>query len=136
MTARFLADESALARMSVPAVAHRLGPLLADDLIATCAIVDLEVLYSARGPADYEAIWEERRALEDALITPAVMRRGLQVQRILASRSRHRLPIPALMVAAAAESAGLAILHYDADYEHIPEVTGQAQKWVAPRSTL
>ncbi|MBM3694755.1 MAG: PIN domain nuclease [Actinobacteria bacterium] len=136
MTARFLADTSALSRMTVPAVAQRLGPPLAEGLIATCAIVDLEVLYSARGPADYETIREERRALEDAPITPSVMQRALEVQRILATRGRHRLPIPDLIVAAAAESAGLAILHYDADYERIAEVTGQAHRWVAPRGTL
>ena len=136
MTARFLADTSALARMSLPAVARRLGPMIADGLVATCAIVDLEVLFSARGPADYEAIWEERRALEDVPITPGVMWRALGVQRALSAGGRHRLPIPDLMVAAAAESAGLAVLHYDADYERIAAVTGQAQQWVAPRGTV
>ena len=136
MTARFLADKSALARMDTPAVATRLGPLLTEGLVATCAVVDLEVLYSARSPADYEALREERRAFPDVPITPAVMERALQVQRLLARKGRHRVPIPDLIIAATAESAGLAVLHYDADYEHIATATGQPHRWVVPRGTV
>jgi len=136
VTARFLADKSALARMDTPAVATRLGPLLTEGLVATCAVVDLEVLYSARSPADYEALREERRAFPDVPITPAVMERALQVQRLLARKGRHRVPIPDLIIAATAESAGLAVLHYDADYEHIATATGQPHRWVVPRGTV
>ena len=136
MTARFLADKSALARMDTPAVATRLGPLLTEGLVATCAVVDLEVLYSARSPADYEALREERRAFPDVPVTPAVMERALQVQRLLARKGRHRVPIPDLIIAATAESAGLAVLHYDADYEHIATATGQPHRWVVPRGTV
>jgi predicted nucleic acid-binding protein len=136
VNARFLADKSALARMDTPAVATRLGPLLTEGLVATCAVVDLEVLYSARSPADYEALWEERRAFTDVPITPAVMERALQVQRLLARKGRHRVPIPDLIIAATAESAGLAVLHYNADYEHIATTTGQPHRWVVPRGTV
>ena len=79
MNPRFLADKSALARMKEPAVASRLGPLLQEGLVATCAVVDMEVLYSARSPADYEAVLEERRAFPDVPITPAVMERARQI---------------------------------------------------------
>ncbi|MGH9126963.1 MAG: hypothetical protein ACRDZ8_19890 [Acidimicrobiales bacterium] len=48
LSARYLADKSALARSPRPAVAARLTPLLEQGLFATCAVVDLEVLYSAR----------------------------------------------------------------------------------------
>jgi len=51
-------------------------------------------------------------------------------------RGRHRLPIPDLIVAAAAESAGLIVLHYDGDFERIAEVTGQPTEWVVPRGAL
>ncbi len=136
MKARFLADKSALAHMDTPAVATRLGPLLTEGLAATCAVVDLEVLYSARGPTDYEALREERRAFAEVPITPAVMERALHVQRLLARSGRHRVPIPDLIIAATAESADLTVLHYDADYEQIATVTGQPQTWVVPRGTI
>jgi predicted nucleic acid-binding protein len=134
--ARFLVDKSALAHMDTPAVATRLGPLLTEGLVATCAVADLEVLYSARGPADYEALREERRAFAEVPITPAVMERALHVQRLLARSGRHRVPIPDLIIAATAESADLTVLHYDADYEQIATVTGQPQAWVVPRGTI
>ena len=41
-----------------------------------------------------------------------------------------------LLTAAVAEHYGAAILHYDADFEHIAAVTGQPQAWVAPRGSL
>lgn len=122
--------------MDNPAVAGRLAPLLREGLVAACAIVDLEVLYSARSPADYETMRDERRALPDIPITPSVMERALQVQQLLARSGHHRVPIPGLIIAAAAESADLAILHYDADYEQIAEVTGQPHRWVVPRGTI
>ena len=46
------------------------------------------------------------------------------------------MPIPDLVIAAAAESAGLTVLHYDADFERIAEVTVQAHDWVVPRGTV
>ena len=36
----------------------------------------------------------------------------------------------ALLVAACAEDRGLAVLHYDRDFEHIAEVTGQTAEWI------
>jgi predicted nucleic acid-binding protein len=39
-------------------------------------------------------------------------------------------------VAACAERADLAVLHYDADFERIAELTGQAEQWVVPRGTV
>lgn len=55
---------------------------------------------------------------------------------MLARKGHHRLPVIDLIVAAAAESAGLAVLHYDGDFERIAEVTGQPHEWVAPRGAL
>ena len=67
LSATFLADKSALATFPVPAVSQRLRPLLEEGLIATCTIIDLEVLYSSRSLSDYEAVLEERRSLEVVL---------------------------------------------------------------------
>ena len=43
---------------------------------------------------------------------------------------------PDLLIAAAAELAGLPVLHYDADYDRIGEITGQPVQWVRPRGSL
>lgn len=44
--------------------------------------------------------------------------------------------IPDLIIAAAAESMSLTILHYHSDFEDIAGVTGQDHEWVAPRGSL
>lgn len=136
LAACYLADKSALARFSVPAVAARLGPLLEEGLIASCAIVDLDVLYSARSLVDYEEVLEERRSLDAAPITTEVMAAAIDLQHALARRGQHRVPIPDLVISAAARHAGLIVLHYDADFERIAEVGGARHEWVVPAGTI
>ena len=136
LRATHLVDKSALARMTHASVEARLRPLLEEGFVATCAIIDLEVLYSARSLAVYEAILAERRALDEVPITLEVTTRAITVQRLLAQVGRHRLPIADLLIAAAGESADLTVLHYDADFERIADITGQRQEWVAQRGSL
>ena len=136
LSARYLADKSALARFPLPAVGRRLRPLMEEGLIATCATVDLEVLYSSRNPAEYEAILEERRSLDAAPITPEVMDVAVGLQHELARRGQHRLTIPDLVISAAARAAGLVVLHYDADFERLAAAGGAPHEWVVPQGTL
>lgn len=107
-----------------------------EGLIATCATVDLEVLYSSRNPAEYEAILEERRSLDAAPITPEVMDVAVGLQHELARRGQHRLAIPDLVISAAARAAGLVVLHYDADFERLAAAGGAPHEWVVPQGTL
>lgn len=132
MRARYLADTSALARFPIPAVEARLRPLLEDGELATCAIVDLEVFYSSRSLADYDELLEERRSLDAAPITPDVMATAVELQHALARRGQHRVPIPDLIISAAARHANLVVLHYDRDFERIAAVGGAAHEWVVP----
>lgn len=131
----YLIDKSALARAGDPVVGERLRRLSEFGLIATCSIVDLEVLYSARSREDYATMTDELAGFEHIPINEAVMDRAKAIQRSLSAVGQHRLPIPDLIIAAAAESGGATVLHYDRDFERISAVTGQAHEWVAtPRS--
>lgn len=59
-------------------------------------------------------------------LTPAIEDRAVEVQALLADRGQHRAPsLPDLLIAAAAELAGLTVLHLDKDFDLIAEVTGQ-----------
>jgi predicted nucleic acid-binding protein len=136
LSASYLADTSALARFPVPDVAARLRPLLEDGELATCAIVDLEVLYSSRNLRDYDEILEERRSLGAAPITTEVMVTALDLQHELARRGQHRVPIPDLIISAAALASGLVVLHYDADFERIAGVGGAPHEWVVPQGSV
>jgi predicted nucleic acid-binding protein len=136
LNARYLADKSALSRFPLPAVEARLRPLLEEGLIATCAVVDLEVLFSSRTLVDYEEVLVERRSLDSAPITPEVLDLAVDLQHELAKRGQHRLAIPDLIISAAARSAGLTVLHYDADFERVEAVGGAEQEWVVPRGSV
>jgi predicted nucleic acid-binding protein len=41
-----------------------------------------------------------------------------------------------LLIAAAAELAGVTVWHCDEDYDRICAITGQAVEWIAPRGSL
>jgi predicted nucleic acid-binding protein len=107
-----------------------------EGLIATCAIVDLEVLYSARSLADYVAVLVERRSFASAPITAEVMATAIDLQRVLARRGQHRAPIPDLVISAAAKHAGLVVLHYDADFERIARAGGADHDWVVLQGSV
>jgi predicted nucleic acid-binding protein len=136
--ATFLADKSALTRRDTrPEVREALEPLLLAGEVATCGIVDLELLYSASSRASYRALSEALRGMPRAPVDEACVQRALEVQAMLAERSQHRaVPLPDLLVAACAERAELAVLHYDADYERVAELTGQATEWIVPRGSV
>lgn len=133
-----LADKSALTRRETrPEVREALEPLLLAGEVATCGIVDLELLYSATSRATYRAVAEALRGMPRVAVEEGSVRRALEVQAMLAERSQHRaVPLPDLLVAACAERAGLAILHYDADFERIADLTGQPTRWIVPRGTV
>ena len=69
-------------------------------------------------------------------LTEAIFQRAIEVQGLLALRGRHRVPIPDLIIAAAAEHAEVVLLHYDADFDRIADVTGQPMEWVVPRGAV
>lgn len=135
---RYLADKSALVHMRNPAVATRLNPLILSGEIATCGVVELEVLYSARSERDLIEIRAERTiAFPRVVMSEQDFARAEDVMSDLARRGHHRaVSLPDLLIAAAAERADLTVLHYDADYDIITSVTRQRVEWVAPKGTL
>jgi predicted nucleic acid-binding protein len=88
----------------------------------------LEVGYSARDAAELRAGYSEPpvASMPVEYVTPAAEDRAVEVLAFLADRGYHRAPsIPALLIAAIGESAGLVVLHDDKDFDLIAEVTGQ-----------
>ena len=134
----YLADKSALTRRETrPDVRDVVEPLVLAGRIATCGIVDLELLYSATDPAIYAELAVALRAMPRVPVTEVVVDRAIEVQGQLAMTSQHRsVPLPDLLIAACAESAGLTVLHYDEDYDRIAGVTGQSVQWVVPRGSV
>lgn len=123
--------------MTNSAVARRLEPLLRAELVATCAIVDLEVLYSTRTGDQWNVIASERAAMPRVPVTEAICARAIEVQGLLWNAGKVRaVGIPDLLIAAAAEASRITVLHYDGDFDHIAEITGQSCEWVVPKGYL
>jgi predicted nucleic acid-binding protein len=136
--ATHLLDKSAFERWGQPAVGRRLDELHALGVLATCAVIDLEILYSARSGDEHRSIREQRAATYDLLpLEQRAFERAIEVQGMLADLGRHRAAgIPDLLIAAAAERAGLTVLHYDSDFDLIASVTSQPTEWVVPRGSI
>lgn len=138
VTARFLIDTSAAARMSNPDVGQRVSPLIQGGVVATTASLDAEALYSARGPAEYEQLWNDRRLAYEYLPTnDEHWQTALDAQRDLARTGRHRaVGVHDLLTAVIAAAHNLIVVHYDSDFETAATVLTFQHVWVLPRGTV
>jgi predicted nucleic acid-binding protein len=112
---------------------------LVEGQIATCDMVRLELMYSARNATEFTSLREELDALPNCPIGVVEWKRALEAYEALARQGglHHRsVRHPDLLIAAAAEAAGLPVLHYDEDYDRIASITGQDVRWLAPRGSL
>jgi predicted nucleic acid-binding protein len=107
--------------------------------VASCHMVRLELLYSTRNAIEFTSLRNELDALPDCPIGIDQWQRALDVYEQLARQGglHHRsVRHPDLLIAAAAEAAGIPVLHYDEDYDRIAAITRQEVRWLAPRGSL
>ncbi len=137
-----LADSSAWIwsrRQAYPDLRRWFDERLESGQIATCDQVRLELLYGTSSAAEHERRRNELDALDTCPITPREWRRAIEVQGELAGLGPdHQKAVkPAdLLIAAAAEAAGVELLHYDNDFEFVEQITGQPLRRLAPRGSL
>lgn len=132
-----MADTSAISRMRSVAVSDRLGPMIESGEVATCSVVELEVLYTARNADELRSTRERRKSLPVVAMDQLDFDRAAEVMERLAARGKHRsVGLPDLLIAAAAERARLTLIHYDSDFETVAAVTGQSTEWVVPRGSV
>jgi predicted nucleic acid-binding protein len=136
--ASHLADTSALARLRRPEVAAVLAPMIEAGLVATCGVIEFELGWAARTSTEFDQLRADRDSGYEWLATrDEDWRRALQVQAALWRGGQIRaVGFPDLLVAAVAERERVIVLHYDAGYDLIAQVTGQLTQWVAPRGTI
>jgi predicted nucleic acid-binding protein len=130
-----LVDTSALTRLGRPTILAVIGPRAERGELARAGVSDLEIGYSARSAAEWDRLMEALEVFELVETTSDHLRRARQVQRLLARKHRRGRKVPDLLIAAAAEERNLSVLHYDADFDHIAAVTGQACEWVVAAGT-
>jgi predicted nucleic acid-binding protein len=70
-------------------------------------------------------------------IEEADFERAADVLHLLCRAGRHRAAsIPDLIIAAVAERANVAVMHYDKDFDLIARATGQRVEWVAAAGSV
>lgn len=102
-------------------------------------MVRLELLHSARNGREVAELADELDALPDCPLGEAEWKRALSVYARLAERApayQRSVKHADLLIAAAAEAAGLPLVHYDRDYEAIADLTGQSVRWLAKPGSL
>ncbi len=137
-----LADTSAWVwsrRRAYPQLRRTFDTALVDGRLATCDMVRLELLHSARSRTEFAEIRVELAALADCPIGKEQWNRALWIYERLSERGgAHQRAVkhPDLLIAAAAERAEVPVLHYDQDFDRIAAITGQPTRWLAPRGSL
>jgi len=133
-----IADPSAWARAQHPAVREAWANGLRAGQIATCSIVTLELL---RVPRDLDELLATEAALaqlRDVPVSVSVQRAAIAALRDLAAIGplHHRVPIPDVLIAAAAQEGAVGVLHYDRHYDRLAEVLDFESRWLAPAGSL
>jgi predicted nucleic acid-binding protein len=130
--ALYLIDTSGLFRILQDKLRQAWSDHLAAGVIATCPVVELEFLYSARSLADR---LEKQRLLHDLFgwvpMNDRVWERAAEVQQLLTESGTHRSAGPAdLLIAASAEREDLIVLCDDYDFVTVAQVTRQPVRLV------
>jgi predicted nucleic acid-binding protein len=102
-------------------------------------MVRLELLRTTRHQPGLSRMRDDLDSLRDVAIGDRVWRRAADVLELLAEAGplhHRRVPLPDLLIAAAAEIAELPVLHYDRHFELIAEVTGQPLRALTPLGSL
>jgi predicted nucleic acid-binding protein len=124
----WLIDKSALVRLGGSPDAADWASRIERGLVRIATVTRLEVGYSARSGGELRTglVTPPLSAMPVEHLTPTIEGRALEVLTLLADRGQHRAPsIPDLIIAAAAELAGLTVLHLDKDFDLIAEITRQ-----------
>jgi predicted nucleic acid-binding protein len=132
-----LVDKSAEVRWHEPTVAAVLDPLLQNGTLATCAIMDLEILFSARNGREHTSLARARSGFTYLETHDAMLRRAAELQGLLAKKGLHRAAsIPDLIICAVAEHHSATVLHYDKDFDLIASVSAVQARWVVPKGSV
>jgi predicted nucleic acid-binding protein len=134
-----LADTSVWAQKSHPSIRRWFEAAIGAGEIAVCDMVALELLHSASTHLVYERLEDSLDAMPWLRMAQPEWARAREVYGELSRQGQpgHRAVKHAdLLIAAAAELAGVGLVHYDKDYDLIASVTGQPARWVRPRGSI
>jgi predicted nucleic acid-binding protein len=105
--------------------------------VLVCDLVVLELTRLAPNEQRAQATAERLDAFRSVPMPGTLWGRAREVQLHLAPEGDHRMVPPAdLLLAAAAEEAGVPLVHYDRDYERIATVADLEHRWFVEDGSL
>ncbi|MGH2446781.1 MAG: PIN domain-containing protein [Candidatus Limnocylindria bacterium] len=134
-----IADTGVWARKDHPSIEPWFTTAVDSARIAMCDVVAMEILHSARSGDEFEAMETRMLGLPWLRIEPADWSRARAVYGVLARQGgghQRRVQMQDLLIAACAERSGVAVVHYDSDYDTVAAITGQPTRWAAPKGSL
>lgn len=99
-----------------------------------CWPVRYELMVDARGREGIAAVERTLEGLREVPVDRSIQRAALAMMRELAadgSHGAHRYPLTDLTVAAAAQNAGIGILHFDQHLERLGDHLGVDSHWIS-----
>ncbi|MGI8512235.1 MAG: PIN domain-containing protein [Solirubrobacteraceae bacterium] len=120
-----------------PALAGWFSEQVRASRVLVCDAITLELLRITPNERRAQELAEWLSGFEQVPMPVDVWRRCRELQLALSPGGHHRrVPPTDLLIAAAAEHAGVPLLHYDADYDLIADVSELRHRWFVPRGTL
>jgi predicted nucleic acid-binding protein len=105
--------------------------------VLVCDLVVLELTRLAPNEDRALGVAERLDAFESVPMPNEIWGRAREVQLLLAADGDHRRVPPAdLLLAAAAEAAGVPLVHYDRVYERVATVTDLQHQWMVADGSL
>lgn len=121
----------------VPELADWFNAAVEAGLVLVCDLVILELTRLAPNERRAREVADRLAAFEAVPMPSGLWPHARGTQLALAASGDHRRVPPAdLILAAAAETAEVALVHYDRDYERIAGVSGLRHHWLVPDGTF
>ncbi len=120
-----------------PGLASWFNAAVETGLVLVCDLVILELTRLAPNERRAREVADRLTVFEAIPMPVELWGRARRTQLELAVSGDHRQVPPAdLLLASAAEEAGVALVHYDRDYERIAAASGLRHEWLVPDGTL
>lgn len=120
-----------------PQLASWFNAQVAADRVLMCDVVAMELLRMTPNAQRAREVAERLDALPQMRMDASIWPRARELQALLAAGGDHRrVPPIDLLIAAAAEGAGVPLVHYDRDYARIAAVGALDQRWLVAEGSL
>ncbi len=120
-----------------PELASWFNAAVEAGFVLVCDLVILELTRLAPNEGRARVIADRLGAFEGIPMSNELWSRARLTQLALAANGDHRrVPPTDLLLASAAEEAGVALVHYDRDYERIAGASALRHQWLVPDGTL